>query len=309
MCVMKNGFLVFAACLGFGLLAVSLPAPAHDVDGGPDCQRQYRDFGDAPEGVLAYPGVTGAFPTCTGIALPSTQTFVCPPISTPPGPSGFVMHLGSGTSNYWLGCYTDAAGLVLGVDGDLDGKMNQPAVGLSFCNQAPTDCVEAAFGLTFDQDECYADGSDAGVRKPVFVVCTSSAVTYTVFNCGPPRVIFLNILVDWNSDGDWNDNFQCGGVAGGGCAYEWAVKNVAVTLLPGCNILTSPAFLVGPRPGPGWMRVTICDEPVHDDFPWNGSVITTILQNGETEDYPVDIEIQTPTLPGSWGKVKAIYRG
>ena len=305
---MKNGFIALAACLGLGMLVVSLPAPAHDVDGGPDCGRSYREFGDAPEGVLAYPGVIGAFPTCSGFGLPSTQEFVCPPISSPPGPSGFVMHVAFGNGgNYWLGCYTDPSGAPMGVDNEFDGKMNQPAIGISLCDHAPTDCVEAAFGLTFDQDECYTDGSDAGVKKPTLLVCSPSSVTYNVFNCGGPRVIFLNILIDMNQDGDWNDNFACNPVAAG-CAYEWAVKNIPVTLLPGCNILVSPTFLVGPKPGPGWMRVTICDDPVDPSFPWLGSLPGTFLRNGETEDYPVDIEIQTPALPGSWGKVKAIYR-
>jgi hypothetical protein len=57
------------------------------------------------------------------------------------------------------------------------------------------------------------------------------------------------------------------------------------------------------------MRVTISDIPVMDDFPWNGSVGSGgYLPGGETEDYPVEIQIQTPTMPGSWGHVKALYR-
>ncbi|MEP7029075.1 MAG: GEVED domain-containing protein [Candidatus Eisenbacteria bacterium] len=283
------------------------PALAHDVD-GPDCGQQRQDFGDAPEGVLAYPGVLGRFPTCTGLAFPSTLDITCPPISAPPGPSGYVRHLLFG-DNYWLGCYGAPGVGPSGIDSDPDGKTNQPATGFSACGQFPTDCVEAAFGLTFDQDECYADGSDAGVKTPPsLIVCETSTVTFDTYNCTPaPRQAYLNILVDMNQDGDWNDNFACNA---GTCAYEWAVKNVVIAIPPGCVTQTSPAFLVGPQPGPGWMRITICDEPVFSDFPWHGSMgMGGGLHNGETEDYPVDIQIRTPALPSSWGRVKSLYRG
>jgi hypothetical protein len=288
------------------LFATPPPAVAHDVD-GPDCQITRQDYGDAPEDVLAYPGVIGKFPTCSAIGLPSTFDISCPPISTPPGPSGFVEHLLFG-DNYWLGCWGLAGIGPMGVDTDFDGKTNQPAVGFSHCGPVPgfpTDCVEAAFGLTFDQDECYADGSDAGVKPPSLVVCETSTVSFDTFSCGPqPHQAFLNILIDMNQDGDWNDNFACPQ----GCAYEWAVKNEPIVILPGCVPHVSPAFLVGPKPGHGWMRVTICDELVSVDFPWSGSVSQGGLHNGETEDYPVDIQIRTPALPSTWGHIKSLYR-
>jgi hypothetical protein len=288
------------------LFVTPRPAIAHDVD-GPDCQLNRQDFGDAPEDVLAYPGVIGKFPTCSAIALPSTMEISCPPISTPPGPSGVVRHLLFG-DNYWLGCWGAAA--PGGVDTDPDGKTNQPAVGFSHCGPVPgfpTDCVEAAFGLTFDQDESYADASDAGVKPPSLIVCEAATVSFDTFNCGPqPHQAYLNILIDMNQDGDWNDNFTC---QAGACAYEWAVKNVVIPVIPGCMPHVSPVFLVGPQPGHGWMRVTICDEPVPDDFPWNGSVsMGGYLHNGETEDYPVDIQIRTPALPSTWGHLKSLYR-
>ena len=53
----------------------------------------------------------------------------------------------------------------------------------------------------------------------------------------------------------------------------------------------TPAFLTGPTAGPAWMRVTISDAPVNDDFPWAGSatVPTGEIVGGETEDYPVTV--------------------
>jgi len=299
-------FVRFALLAG-ALLALALPpaASARDVD-GPDCNITKQDFGDAPEGPLAYPGVPGRFPTCVTAVFPSTYDIPCPPISSPPGAaSGYVRHILTG-DNYWLGCYGLPAIGFSGIDSEPDGKTNQPAIGISACNGGPTDCVEAAFGLTFDQDECFADGSDAGVKPPSFVVCTPGTITFDTFNCSPAgRQAYLNVLIDLTHDGDWNDNVRCATA----CAYEWAVKNVPIPIPPGCVSHTSPAFLIGPQPGPAWMRVTISDEPVPEDFPWNGSVSVSALHNGETEDYPVTIDTQTPAGASSWGKVKSIYRG
>src|SRR5205823_4970223 len=122
------------------------------------------------------------------------------PISTPPGPTGFVHHLQAAGSpgNYWLGCYVNAIG-PLGIDSEPDGKVNTPPSGISACHAGlPTDCVEPAFpGMAFDQDECYTDGSDAGVTAPPSLsICSSSSVRYFTSNCGQQRQVFLNLLVD-----------------------------------------------------------------------------------------------------------------
>lgn len=306
------------ALLAAGALAFAGPSQARDVDGGPDCQLDKIDWGDAPEEVLAYPGVPGRFPTCSFPGPAGTQNLnpVCPPISTLPGPTGHVTHIQFGPTtpgNYWLGCYFDATGAAIGIDSESDGKTNQPSTGLSFCNSTLlTDCVEAGAGLLFDQDECYLDGSDAGVKAPpVLLACKVSAVTFETFNCGQNRTVFLNVLIDMNQDGDWNDNDICVDDAGNVlCAYEWAVKNATLVLPPGCAVLTTPPFLVGPRPGPGWMRITISDDPVTDDFPWAGSALLAggELRGGETEDYPVEIEKEVPSETSTWGRVKNFYR-
>lgn len=283
------------------------PAVATDVDGPNDCVHQIHDFGDAPEFVPAYPAVPGRFPTCIAPGPVGTQTFVCPPISTPPGPTGYVHHIQFGMpSNYWLGCYFNAIG-PYGIDNEIDGKTNTPAVGISACGGIPTDCIEAAFGMTFDQDECFGDGSDAGVRRPTLIACRPSAVTMDVFNCGQPRQVFLNICLDLNRDGDWNDNVACPGA----CAYEWAVVNAPFTLpAAGCLTLTSPLFLVGPQAGPSWMRVSISDDPMPLDYPWNGTVSLpgSATHGGETEDYPVFIDEHIGTAPSTWGNMKTLYR-
>jgi len=53
-----------------------------------------------------------------------------------------------------------------GIDSDADDKVNTPSSGPSTCHAGlATDCVETVFlpAMTFDQDECFGDGSDAGL--------------------------------------------------------------------------------------------------------------------------------------------------
>jgi hypothetical protein len=265
---------------------------ASDVDGPDDCTRPLRDFGDAPEGNLAYPGVTGLFPTCTAPNPAGNQTFVCAPLGSPPGAvGGFVRHedpAGAGP-RYWLGCI--AAGPPLGVDNEADGKTNSTGGPFSQCSpNQPIDCVEPSW-FPFGQDECYGT-DDAGLAAMIsFSTCQPASISFRAYNCSQTaRVVVLNILVDWNEDGDWNDNFECAG-PGFGCSHEWAVQNVQIVLPPGCSSITAPSFLAGPNAGRGWMRITLSDSPVPDDFPWNGSagLAGGILVGGETEDYPVTI--------------------
>lgn len=298
-----------------GALLLSGGAAATDVDGGPDCGRVIAfDFGDAPEGIPAYPlsapGVIGHFPTCLAPTPPGTQTGPCPFTTPPPGPTGYVKHFQAGNANYWLGCHALPGGIPIGIDAEADGKVNTPAIGISACAQIPTDCIEALEG-GFDQDECTGDGSDATLRTPVsFVACTPGAFPYDIFNCGPPTNVFLNILVDWNKDGDWNDNLIC---PTGVCAYEWAVVNAPVTIMPGCNPLLTPPIQPGPIPFRNiWMRISISSQPMPAIFPWDGTATgfgaVDFVQGGETEDYLVTVENVVPVEKTTWGNIKAFYR-
>jgi hypothetical protein len=293
-----------------GILVVAAPVGATDRNGGDDCvQFPHVDWGDAPEGVLAYPGVIGKFPTCRQMNVVGTQELApgCAPASTFPGVSGHVFNRPSENGpEYWIGCHSDALGLRSGFDGEGEGLVNQPAQGTSFCStHEPTDCVETAYGLTFGQDECLGD-SDAGVISSLdFPTCQSGSVTFTTWSCAPePRTAVLNILIDWNHDGDWNDVVSCAGA----CAYEWVVKNVNVTLPPNCGTITSPSFLNGPTAGPAWMRISLSDTPVNDHFPWAGTAGESGVAGGETEDYPAMVQQAVAALPASWGAVKATYR-
>jgi hypothetical protein len=285
------------ACALFACALMPCTASATDVDGPNDCLRDLNDLGDAPEELPAYAGVPGRFPTCLAFSAPGTYDVVaaCPPRSTVPGPTGHVIHAQFGNGNYWLGCGLPGVP-PFGIDSEFDGKVSGGAAA-SFCTPNVTvDCFEPVGPLSFGQDECYGD-TDAGVDAPiVFTPCGGNTVTFQTFNCGPPREVYLNILVDMNQDGDWNDNFIC---AAPTCAYEWAVKNVLITLPNGCAT-QSASFLVGPQNGPGWMRISISDDRVTDDYPWAGSAAMPggRLAGGETEDYPVKIGHPEPCLEG-----------
>lgn len=295
------------SCAILALVAMgAAPALATDTD-PPDCQSNYTDFGDAPEAIPCYPsGVLGHFPTCLVATAPGTQEVDCPgaALSTPPGPTGFVMHQALPGLNFWFGCYPGPQG----VDSEPDAKVGIPA-GPPMCFQGPPDCIEAAFGgMQFFQDECFGDGSDAGLMAiPALVACQPAHLDVAMWNCGAPVQVFVNALIDWNGDGDWNDVIRCSAAT---CAPEWVIKNVPFMLPPGCTQFATPAFTCGPSPGPTWLRITLSYEPANDDYPWAGTATEpgSIFHGGETEDYPLVIAAAVPTRPTSWGRVKVLYR-
>ena len=271
------------------------------------CGFAYTDFGDAPENVPAYPsGSFGHFPTCTANTPPGTQEIACGAArSTSPGPTGYVKHVATSSDQtyFGLGCGPSNAQR-LAVDTELDGVVHvsgaPPAVipsEVSTCSPAVTIMAyESAFGgLWFGTDETAGDGIDAGLAAPVVMAaCDQAYLPFKAWSCGPASLTAtLNILVDWNQDGDWNDVVACGPAgSGGACAPEWAVKNASVVLHPGCNSLISPLIQVGPSTGGAWMRITLTATPVADDFPWAGSAAADAggaFAGGETEDYPISI--------------------
>ncbi len=279
--------------------AISWPADAR-----PGCLNDFNDYGDAPECTPAYPsGVIAHFPTLPPTCGTGTQETSpnCPPRSSPPGDPGFVGHV----NNYdawelWLGCLP--AGdyhTTGGADNDFE---------------RPHDCVETAFGgMTFDQDECFGDGVDSGLLSaPEFTAGGPATITFSLVHCvGGP--VYLNLLIDMNGDGDWNDSFE-NPADPSQCIYEWAIKNYEIPLgYDLCNTIVSPGFMIGPWAGPAWMRLTVSESLAADSYPWNGASLfagtpVTRFYGGETEDYPVLISAVVPTLPTSWGKLKTMYR-
>ena len=257
------------------------------------CTLSYFEAGDAPEGFAPY-GTTavGHFPTCTAVTAAGTQEIECGTArSSAPGPTGHVTHIAGFdfAPPFWLGCGADPP-VLGGVDAESEAKSG-PGAGGNACGGGAVDCIEPTpWGLAFGQDECLGD-ADSGVDGPIeFTACATTRLRFRATLCElDSRPAYLNVLVDWNADGDWNDNLACATAAA--CAAEWAVKNVLFTVTRGCSDYESPEFVVGPHAGPGWMRITLSADPLHDGFPWAGSVGSAdgIVRSGETEDHPLMI--------------------
>jgi len=223
------------------------------------------EFGDAPEGSLAYltPLTIGQFPTCTNVGLPFSH----------------IQH------------FTNP-GMFFGPSVDYEPNGNA-----GFCPLFNPN--------TYNQDECFLDG-DAGLMFPVPFTITGSLGSETIVPCIPESSMplytctnavwgstldifvnnvngfnlpaYVNVLVDWNQDGQW----------GGGtfCFNNPVPEHVLVNfpVPPGyvgpLSALVPPSFLVGPNQGYVWVRFSITESPVGAN--WNGA---GIFDFGETEDY------------------------
>ena len=135
------------------------------------------------------------------------------------------------------------------------------------------------------------DGGDDGVVFPLNLPnCGWATIDYDVTVVNPGTDLWVNVWLDFNRDGDWDDTSTCPR----GPATEWAVQNQFLFDLPaGLSRITTPAFLSWhPKDGPTeiWMRITLSEQP------WRGGSGCGLLGNGgsgpyagyeigETEDY------------------------
>jgi len=140
-------------------------------------------------------------------------------------------------------------------------------------------------------DSADRDEGDDGVVFPITLPdCGWTTFDYTVTIAKPGTDLWVNVWLDFNRDGDWDDTVACSA----GSAPEWAVQNQFLFNLPaGLNQLTTPAFRSwNPKSGPQdiWMRITLSEQP------WKGGSNPGQLGNGgsgpltryligETEDY------------------------
>ncbi len=104
-------------------------------------------------------------------------------------------------------------------------------------------------------------------------------VIVTVAAGAPKQVRYLNILIDYNHDGEWKGTDMNG-------ASEWAVQNHEVTVKPGESAqITTPDFFTGLYPENSWMRITLSDTPIASSLYPDGWDGTGEFAKGETEDY------------------------
>jgi len=135
------------------------------------------------------------------------------------------------------------------------------------------------------------DGGDDGVNVPLTLPnCGWTIFDYQVTVIDPNTDLWVNVWLDFNRDGDWDDTVECPG----GRAPEWAVQNQFLFNLPvGLNVVNTPGFKsVHPASAHEkiWMRVTLSEQPwiggSNPGFQGNaGSGPLGKYEIGETEDY------------------------
>ncbi len=232
------------------------------------------DYGDAPEGAIAYPatGVVGAFPTCRAS-----------------GPAGYIRHTGN-------------KGSFLGnkVDHETDGNAGSCSSGSAYDQDEL--CYEADSGLW--APDAFTLQDSGGVVK-VVPLCKEFAGTALGEPCETAvwgRNInlyyntdhvdggaYINVLFDWNQDGAWGGASEC--TATPRSTDEHVLKNFPVPGGTAAHLSTMhpPDFLIGPNPGYVWARMTITETPV--SLLWDGS---GEFNEGESEDYLLKIAREHP---------------
>jgi hypothetical protein len=257
------------------------------------------DFGDAPEGDTAYidPLVFGNFPTCIQV-----------------GPANSFIKHGFPNPLFFGGT----------IDSELDGNAGWcPTFGPNQYNSdecgwipypIPPNVIPVDEGLFLPapntlgllQPAFYGYFTCGGGEKQAMdTICHLSQWGQNIdiwIDASQAAGGFLNILFDWNRDGDWTDVVQCQGSP----ISEHAVVNFPVpqgfvgpasTMVP-----PPPPIQVGPTGGYIWARFTLTEQPVH--MPWDGS---GAFADGETEDYLLYIAPLTGVIPlADWSLILAI---
>lgn len=247
---MRNTFIVIMALLASGLI-----------------QAQNLDFGDAPEGVIAYPrqGIIGMFPTCKTV-----------------GPSNWIQHTNFG------------AFFGPGIDFEGDGNAG-------FCPQFPPYDADECYadndaGLAFPQPYTISpvpfrevlcpNSRGTSLGLPCAVAAWGQSIDIFVVNKMPNKTTgFVNILFDWDRNGLWAGASPCPQ----GPAPEHVLVNFPVPQGPTgfsgmLSTLGPPPFLIGPLRGFIWARFSITERPVA--LPWFGD---GAFEDGESEDYLIYI--------------------
>lgn len=116
------------------------------------------------------------------------------------------------------------------------------------------------FGMNVDYE---ADSRQVNADLYDDGLVSRSPITFSVTNPSS-TVRYVNILIDWNQDGDWND------------PGEWAVQNFTVAVSG--NYTPNPVLSL---PNYTWMRLTITGIQLTN---YNGSW-PSVFNLGETEDY------------------------
>ncbi len=231
-----------------------------------------RDFGDAPEGVRAYPPtpIIGEFPTVFGPSVSPDAMMHAPH-------PGIALHLGSM------------------IDYEFEGNGGVPY--LQFHEVDWDECDDASpadDGLLFPRSFTIDGGTIAPCTTPDVLgprcglVSWGTDIDVEIVNQLPDPA-YLNVIFDWNQDGKW-------GGSDNGCGFrvpELALENVPIPttgatpvplsqLVPGLPpIATGSGSVV-------WVRFTLTDTPLPFPATWDGGLGSGgwgVMPYGETEDF------------------------
>ena len=260
--MMRKIFLIAASVLFLGGLPFN-----HAV-------AQPLDFGDAPEGALAYPatGVPGLFPTCinVGPAMWIQHTnfgaFFGPSVDFEPDGNGGLCPSFSPYNNDE--CFAD---------GDA-GLITPPAYTIVL-PLSVVPCPNATVGSLGQTCKTASWGPNVDIQ---------------VTNVMPGGTMgFVNVLMDWDQNGVWGGASTCPlGSAPEHVLVDFPVPNG----FPGLplSVLGPPPFLIGPNAGYVWTRFTITEHPLGQGWTGEG-----MFEDGESEDYllRIDPAAQPTMLP------------
>ena len=220
-----------------------------------------HDFGDAPEGVLAYPatGVIGQFPTCIQV-----------------GPATWVNHFNFG------------AGFGPAVDFENDGNAGLCPV-FSPTSYDADECFSdgdaglikpSAFTIQNNQVVSCPNSGTQSLANICSVVMWGQNIDIHVVNNMPNQAPgYVNVLMDWNQDGTWAGSSNCSGSnVPEHVLVDFPVPNGFNGPL---SALNPPSFSSGPNQGYVWTRFTITDTPLNTSD-WHGD---GQYEDGESEDY------------------------
>lgn len=136
------------------------------------------------------------------------------------------------------------------------------------------------------------DGADDGVAPQAvqLPVCGTAIFPYTitVAPTAPVRTRYVNVWIDFNRDGDWEDVLTCVVNRIPRTVPEWAVQNAPTNLGPGTHNRSTPQFSALRPAGPAeakWLRISLSDATA--PLPNDGRGPDAGYQFGETEDYLV----------------------
>jgi len=220
----------------------------------------YRDWGDAPDGAVAYPEETpviGEFPTCGGDGVrhgnESGQTWVyfgpqdCRPSVEPGGNRGYC-----------------ASAFNLDEDN-----------GLRICDSYTLEGPPGEERVALEDSSIRRRYKSIGYPGGMARWGTSLDMFWTNMM---PEDAYVNVLIDWNQNGQWEPYEEQ-------ILTNFLVPPGSATGLLSPDRERPPDFRIGPNPGYVWVRFTITPEPVPVPWTGDGSFI-----DGETEDYLLKID-------------------